>query len=88
MGKRITVRLSRELHEVIENYAKTRGTTISDAIRTIVVEYFEGYKHSLNDYVIAKVIANDELFYNLVKAKLLVDERARVILREILKELD
>jgi len=87
MRKFIGVKLERELFELIENFAKTKNITISEAVRTVIREYFEGYRHSLDEFIVSKIIANDELFYNSVKAKLLVDEKARVVIKEILKEI-
>jgi len=88
MKRYVPIRMDESLYRLIENFAKTKNITVSEAVRTIIREYFNNDRHELSDYIVSKAIANDELFYNLVKAKLLVDERAKVILREILKELD
>jgi len=86
--RHVNLRLDEELYELIRNYAETRNITFSQAVREVIKNYFRGYEGDLDSYVVAKIIASEELFYNAVKAKLLVDVRARVILREILREFE
>ena len=88
MKKQIAVRLDEDLYELIKNYACTKNISFSEALREIIRSFFKDYTGDLNRFIVAKIIANDELFYNAVKAKILVDPSAKTLIKAILRELE
>ena len=83
--KVVGVRVGEALYEKIEAYAKTRGLSISEAVRRVLEEYFGGEK-TLDEFIAARVIANDEIFFRIVKAKLEINPNLKTPLEAILRE--
>jgi len=85
---RVTIRIGYDLRKMLEKYAEEKGMNLSEALRHILEDYFYGYKRGLDDFIAAKVIANETLFLRIIKAKLTITPDIAVIVKEILKEFE
>jgi len=85
---RVTIRIGYDLRRMLEKYAEEKGMNLSEALRHILEDYFYGYKRGLDDFIAAKVIANETLFLRIVKAKLTITPNVREVLKAIIKEFE